>query len=49
MADAVKTIVDHFKDNIVFINVMVNMSVDCDCVETAGKNDKMIEAYIKTN
>lgn len=31
MADAAKTIHDKFKGNIVYINVMSNMSVDCDC------------------
>ena len=35
MADAAKSIVDYFKDNIVFINVMANMSVDCDCCSSA--------------
>ena len=31
MADAAESIVNHFKDNIVYINVMKNISVDCDC------------------
>lgn len=31
MADAAKTITDFYGDNIVYINVMCNMSVDCDC------------------
>ena len=31
MADAAKSVVDYFKGNIVYINVMKNMSVDCDC------------------
>ena len=35
MADACKTITDYYKDNIVYINVMVNMSVDCDCCAIA--------------
>lgn len=35
MADASQTIVDYFKENIVFINVMCNMSVDCDCCAKA--------------
>ena len=35
MADASKTITDLFKDNIVYINSMVNMSVDCDCCAKA--------------
>lgn len=35
MADAAKTITDFYKENIVFINAMVNMSVDCDCCKKA--------------
>ena len=35
MADACKSIVDYFGDKIVFINVMKNMSVDCDCCAVA--------------
>lgn len=35
MADAAASIVDYFKDNIVYINVMKNMSVDCDCCAVA--------------
>ena len=35
MADAAKTITDFYKENIVYINVMVNMSVDCDCCRIA--------------
>ena len=35
MADAAKTVVDHFKGKIVFINVMKNLSVDCDCCAVA--------------
>ncbi len=35
MADAAKTIVDRFGENIVFVNVMKNMSVDCDCCAVA--------------
>lgn len=35
MADASKTVVEYFKDNIVFINIMCNMSVDCDCCAVA--------------
>ena len=31
MADASSSLVDFFKGNMVFINVMKNMSVDCDC------------------
>lgn len=35
MADADKSIVDHFKENILFINIRCNMSVDCDCCAVA--------------
>ena len=35
MADAAKSIVDIYKDNIVYINIMCNMSVDCDCCAVA--------------
>lgn len=35
MADACKTITDFYKDNIVYINAMVNLSVDCDCYAVA--------------
>ena len=35
MADAAKTVVDHFKGKIAFINVMKNLSVDCDCCAVA--------------
>lgn len=35
MADAAKSIVDYYKDQIVYINVMANMSVDCDCCAVA--------------
>ena len=31
MADAAESVHNHFKDNIVYINVMKNISVDCDC------------------
>ena len=31
MADAAESVVNHFKNNIVYINVMKNLSVDCDC------------------
>ena len=31
MAEAASTIVDYRKNNIVFINVMCNLSIDCDC------------------
>ncbi len=35
MADAASSIVDYFKGNIAYINIMCNMSVDCDCCATA--------------
>jgi len=35
MADASKSIVNYFADKMVFINVMCNMSVDCDCCAVA--------------
>ncbi len=35
MADAASSVVDYFKGNIVYINVMMNMSVDCDCCAVA--------------
>lgn len=35
MADAAYSVVDYFKGNMVFINVMANMSVDCDCCSVA--------------
>ncbi len=35
MADAASSVVEYFKDNIVFINVMCNISVDCDCCAVA--------------
>lgn len=35
MADAASSIVDYFKGNVVYVNVMKNMSVDCDCCAVA--------------
>lgn len=35
MADAAGSVVDYFKGNIVYVNVMKNMSVDCDCCAVA--------------
>ena len=35
MADAALSVVEYFKDNAVYINVMKNMSVDCDCCAVA--------------
>ena len=35
MADAAKSVVDFFKGELVYVNVMKNMSVDCDCCAVA--------------
>lgn len=35
MADAARSVVDFFDGNIVYVNVMKNMSVDCDCCAVA--------------
>lgn len=35
MADAASSVHNYFKDNIVYINMMKNMSVDCDCCAVA--------------
>ena len=35
MADAAHSVVEHFKGKIAFINVMKNLSVDCDCCAVA--------------
>ena len=35
MADAAKSVIDFFNGQIVYINVMKNMSVDCDCCAVA--------------
>ena len=35
MADAASSVVNYFKGNIAYINVMCNMSVDCDCCAVA--------------
>ena len=35
MADAASSVVNYFKGNMAFINVMCNMSVDCDCCAVA--------------
>lgn len=35
MADAAMSVVEYFKGNIAFINIMCNMSVDCDCCAVA--------------
>lgn len=35
MADAAASVIDYFKGQIVYVNVMKNMSVDCDCCAVA--------------
>ena len=35
MADAAASVVEYFKGNILYVNVMKNMSVDCDCCAVA--------------
>ena len=35
MADAAKSVIDYFSGNLIYVNVMKNMSVDCDCCAVA--------------
>ena len=35
MADAAKSVVDYFKGNLAYVNIMCNLSVDCDCCAVA--------------
>ncbi len=35
MADAAQTVHNYFKDHVVYINALVNLSVDCDCCHVA--------------
>lgn len=35
MADAASSVMDYFRDRMVYINVMCNLSVDCDCCAVA--------------
>lgn len=35
MADAAKSVVDYFEGNLAYINIMCNLSVDCDCCAVA--------------
>lgn len=35
MADSAKSVVDYFQGKIIYINIMCNMSVDCDCCSVA--------------
>ena len=41
MADAGKGIKDHFGKRIVYINVLRNMSIDCDCAGVAASEPTM--------
>ena len=45
MADAASSVVNYFGDNILFINIMCNMSVDCDCCAVA--EDPCIDHFIE--
>lgn len=36
MADAAKSVIDYFKGNVAYVNVMKNLSVDCDCASNAA-------------
>lgn len=40
MAEAAKAVVDHAGDNILYVNVMNNLSVDCDC-DSSPEDPKM--------
>jgi len=35
MADAAGSVIEYFKGNVIYVNVMKNMSVDCDCCAVA--------------
>lgn len=41
MADSAKATIDHFGKRITYINVMRNMSVDCDCAGVAAPNRRL--------
>lgn len=45
MADADKSVTDYFKGRLAFVNVMCNMSVDCDCCAVA-EDPKMADIGI---
>lgn len=36
MTESTKSVVDHFGDHIIYINILRNMSVDCDCAGTTA-------------
>lgn len=40
MVESAKATIDHFGDKIVYINVLRNMSVDCDCAGTSAAKPK---------
>ena len=46
MADAAWSVVDYFKGNAVYVNVMKNMSVDCDCVGEGAQLPKAADIGI---
>lgn len=48
MAEAASTIVDYRKDNIVYINVMRDLSIDCDC-NSCPKDPEMKDIGILTS
>lgn len=48
MAEAAGTITEYFKDKIAYINIMCNMSVDCDCCSKA-ENPKIKDIGILTS
>ena len=39
MADAASSVIEHFRGKIAFINVMKNLSVDCDCFPAPSEPD----------
>lgn len=41
MADSAKAVADHFGKRITYINVLRNMSVDCDCAGTGAQTPKV--------
>ena len=49
MADAASSVVNYFGGNIVYINVMKNLSVDCDCVGKGAKLPCMSDVGILTS
>lgn len=41
MADSAQAVINHFGKHITFINVLRNMSVDCDCAGTSAQKPTM--------